>query len=200
MSDIKPALERAGTGVFTEPSMEPRSVADQRALAACVRDLAEAAREMLEPWMGADDGWRRTQNLRAALAKWGLSGEGLREAREALSQGQHEAIAYLLDEDIDDVRRVSEGSEPHDSYPEDAEYAVWWWDEQDQKHLPVPQQVRVDTKTEAIRVCHEMTKDAPPWLAWVKAFRSDNEHYEVFRWERDSGLIQAHPLSEGSEG
>ncbi|MFA5890838.1 MAG: hypothetical protein WDA27_07795 [Actinomycetota bacterium] len=36
---------------------------------------------------------------------------GLKRAREALFRGKHDAIAYLLDENVDDVRRVA-GSAP----------------------------------------------------------------------------------------
>ena len=39
---------------------------------------------------------------------------GLKRAREVLSSGKHDAIAYLLDEDVENVRRVA-GAAPSET-------------------------------------------------------------------------------------
>lgn len=67
------------------------------------------------------------------------------------------------------------------------EHTVWWmWDTLDLGGHPIPDQARFDTREEAVTFAERgvaKQKDDPRFL-WVKVFRSDNETYTCWRWER----------------
>jgi hypothetical protein len=73
------------------------------------------------------------------------------------------------------------------------EHTVWWWDDRAAGHMPVPMAATYDSDEEAVAAAEAMVTDPPPWLAWVRVFRADNENYEVFQWKRPTSQ---HPIAE----
>lgn len=81
--------------------------------------------------------------------------------------------------------------EPRETHPPGTTWTVWWWDERDTDHMPVPMSRRFDTEPEAVKFAKGMTEQPPDWLGWIKVFRSDNEGYVAYRWSRPVVKIDA---------
>lgn len=76
-------------------------------------------------------------------------------------------------------------------------YTAWYWVEDGGP--PIPMTITLDTKREILKWCEEQVRriqisdDGAPHIRWIKAFRADNEAYEVFRWENPLPYIHPEP-------
>jgi hypothetical protein len=80
----------------------------------------------------------------------------------------------------------------------DEPHTVWWMRD-DEPDMPVPLEAKYDNLEDARPHAENLTKN--PHVEWVKIFRSDNEGYTCWRWNRperrDLSDTEAHIHVEG---
>lgn len=127
--------------------------------------------------------------LIAARAREALLNGAVAFVREYEYQWGNEPYWYEVARHLARADAV-EQPRPLDDCPHaDQEHAVWWWVD-DGDPIPVPRTAQRDNHADAVAFAYSGIDQGHPALAWVKAFRSGNETYTCFQWDRADAVEQ----------